>query len=71
MHQILGFAQLLEVNPLEAEDKESVGAILTSGAHLMTLIDRILQVSRAEPDDLSFLAPPASPVCREARLEAA
>ena len=71
MHQILGFAQLLEVKPLEPEDKESVGAILTSGAHLMTLIDRTPQVSRAQPDDLGFLAPPASPVCREARMEVA
>ena len=61
MHHILGFAQLLEMDPLNPEQKDSVGQILTSGTHLMTLIDRILQVSQSEPNDLSFLAPPAPP----------
>jgi CheY-like chemotaxis protein len=55
MHHILGFAQLLEQDPLDPEQKDSVGQILTSGAHLLRLIDRILQVSQSEPNDLSFL----------------
>ena len=49
------FAQLLEMDPLDADQKDSVGHSLTSGAHLLTLIDRILAVSAAEPEDLNFL----------------
>ncbi|MEA3187007.1 MAG: two-component system, cell cycle response regulator [Chthoniobacter sp.] len=55
MNHILGFAQLLDLDPLNPEQKDSVSQILTSGAHLLTLIDRILQVSQSEPTDLSFL----------------
>jgi len=59
MHQILGFAQLLEMDPLALEQKESVGQILSSGAHLLSLIDRILEVSQSGSSDLSFLATPS------------
>jgi signal transduction histidine kinase len=52
---VLGFAQLLEMDPLTEEQTESVGQILTSGRHLMTLIDRILEVSKSDSVDLSFL----------------
>ena len=62
MSHVLGFAQLLEMDPLTEEQTESVGQILTSGRHLMTLIDRILQVSQSEPNDLSFLETPATQV---------
>ncbi|MEA3207373.1 MAG: two-component system, cell cycle response regulator [Chthoniobacter sp.] len=58
MNHILGFAQILDLDPLNPEQKDSVGQILTSGARLLTLIDRILQVSQLEPDDLSFLETP-------------
>lgn len=59
MHHILGFAQLLALDPLAPEQQESVGQILTSGRHLLTLIDRILAVSESRPDDLGFLEPGA------------
>ncbi len=55
MNHILGFAQLLELDLLDPGQKESVGQILTSGAHLLALIDRILQVSQSDPDGLDFL----------------
>ena len=55
MNHILGFAQLLEMDAVESGQKESVGQILTSGRHLLTLIDRILAVSESHPEDLSFL----------------
>lgn len=51
MNHVLGFAQLLETDSLTLERKENVQQILTSGAHLLTLIDRILQVSQSEPND--------------------
>jgi CheY-like chemotaxis protein len=55
MNHILGFAQLLEMDPMTADQTSSVREILTSGGHLMALIDRILAASKSEPDDLSFL----------------
>jgi CheY-like chemotaxis protein len=58
MHHILGFAQLLEMDLLDAEQKNNVGEILTSGQHLLTLIDDILAVSESSPEDLSFLETP-------------
>jgi DNA-binding response OmpR family regulator len=61
MNHILGFAQLLDMDPLDPGQRESVEQILTSGARLMILIDRILAISQSRPDDLSFLeAEPAT-----------
>lgn len=65
MNHVLGFAQLLEIDPLTGEQKQSVQQILTSGRQLMTLIDRILAISNSHPDELGFLetsatAPPDS-----------
>jgi CheY-like chemotaxis protein len=62
MHHILGFAQILELDALDPKQKESVSEILTSGAHLMTLIDVILEVSQSESNDLSFLETPATEI---------
>ena len=55
MNHILGFAQVLALDPLSPEQTDSVGQILTSGAHLMTLIDRILAITEAHPEALGFL----------------
>lgn len=55
MNHVLGFAQLLEMDTLNPDQAESVGHILTSGGHLLTLIDRILAVSELDSGDLSFL----------------
>lgn len=71
MHHILGFAQLLDLDPLNPEQKNSVDQILTSGTHLLTLIDRILQVSQADVDDLSFLDTPATQTRREESRDSA
>jgi CheY-like chemotaxis protein len=56
MNHVLGFAQLLELDPLSGDQAESVDQILTSGRHLLTLIDQILEVSNANSEDLAFLA---------------
>ncbi len=61
MNHILGFAQLLDLDAVEPEHKDSVGQILTSGHHLLTLIDRILQVSESEPTGASFFDLPPRP----------
>lgn len=55
MNHILGFAQLLEMDPLPVHQAASVQQILGSGRHLLRLIDRILLVDETSPDDLSFL----------------
>lgn len=55
MSHVLGFAQLLEMDKLTREQEESVQQILTSGRHLLTLIDRILEASKSDSEDLSFL----------------
>jgi len=56
MNHILGFAQVLQLKGLSAEQEANVQQIITSGRHLLTLIDRVLGVSKSSPDDLSFLA---------------
>jgi signal transduction histidine kinase len=56
MNHVLGFAQLLELDPLSGEQADSVDQILTSGRHLLTLIDQILEVSNAKSENLAFLA---------------
>ena len=60
MNHVLGFAQLLEVDELSADQAESVRQILDSGAHLLNLIDRILAVSDSDSADLSFLEEPGN-----------
>ncbi len=55
MNHVLGFAQLLDMDPLAPGQKKSVNQILTSGHDLLMLIDRILAVSKSDPEDLVFL----------------
>jgi CheY-like chemotaxis protein len=55
MNHVLGFAQLLEGDDLTETQEVSVRHILTSGQHLLQLIDRILEVAKTSSVDLSFL----------------
>ena len=55
MNHILGFAQLLEMDAVDPEEKDNVAQILTSGRHLLTLINRILAISESRLGDLGFL----------------
>lgn len=48
LNAILGFAQLLEMDELDADQDESVREIRRSGAHLLELIDEVLDISRIE-----------------------
>ena len=54
MNHVLGFAQLLEMDELNADQRESVEHILASGHHLLTLIDHILAPAKSSPDELNF-----------------
>jgi|GEM_PF-1000964 len=55
MNHVLGFAQVLERHALTNAQARSVQQILTSGGHLLQLIDRILAFSKFQPDDLNVL----------------
>ena len=60
LNHILGFAQLLELDATDPEQRESVDQILTSGQHLLRLIDRILEVSESNSPKLDFLERPGT-----------
>lgn len=55
MNHVLGFAQVLERHALTNAQTRSVQQILTSGAHLLQLIDRILAFSKVKPAALTAL----------------
>ena len=69
MNHVLGFAQVLAMHALTGPQASSVKQILTSGQHLLQLIDRILLVSKWQSDDLSFLEtqPPNQAIAAQAR----
>ena len=48
LNAILGFGQLLEKQDLSAPQQESVDYILKSGAHLLDLINEVLDITRVE-----------------------
>ena len=55
MNHILGFAQLLSLKKGLTEKQEaSVRQILESGRRLLTLIDHILGISKADANELTF-----------------
>ena len=54
LNAILGFAQLLEFDPLEDDQQESVARILKAGRHLLRLINEVLDISRIESGGMSL-----------------
>jgi PAS domain S-box-containing protein len=48
LNAIFGFAQLLEMDPLDELQRESTEQILKAGKHLLALIDEVLDISRIE-----------------------
>jgi len=58
LNSILGFAQLLEMEPLPAEQRESVAHILQGGRHLLQLINEVLDISRIEAGRLTISPEP-------------
>ena len=53
LNAILGFAQLLELDDLPAEQASSVGQIQRAGQHLLALINEVLDIARIEAGQLS------------------
>jgi signal transduction histidine kinase/CheY-like chemotaxis protein len=54
LNAVLGFAQLLELEDLDVEQRESVDQILKGGHHLLELINEVLDISRIESGDLAL-----------------
>ena len=57
LNAILGFTQLLhdgEVGPLTTEQREFLGNVLTSGRHLLRLINDVLDLAKVESGKLDF-----------------
>ena len=60
MNAILGFGQLLEMEPLEEREKECVDQILKGGRHLLNLINEVLNISRIESGRISISLEPVN-----------
>jgi signal transduction histidine kinase/ActR/RegA family two-component response regulator len=61
LNAVLGFAQLLEIEPLTDEQSESVTQIVKGGRHLLQLINEVLDISRIETGNLALSAEPVLP----------
>ncbi|MEX0834025.1 MAG: PAS domain-containing protein [Actinomycetota bacterium] len=60
MNAVLGFAQLLGLEELPADQQESVDQILKAGRHLLNLIDEVLDISRIEAGSMTLSLEPVS-----------
>jgi signal transduction histidine kinase/ActR/RegA family two-component response regulator len=60
LNAILGFAQLLELDALNPEQRESVAHILKGGRHLLELINEVLDIARIEAGRLAISLEPVS-----------
>jgi len=58
LNAILGFAQLLEIEPLTGSQRQSVDQILKGGRHLLTLINEVLNLARIEAGRLALSIEP-------------
>ncbi|MFN2484056.1 MAG: ATP-binding protein [Candidatus Limnocylindria bacterium] len=54
LNSILGFGQLLELDKLSEEQRESVRYIVKGGRHLLQLIDEVLDIARIETGRLTM-----------------
>jgi PAS domain S-box-containing protein len=58
MNAILGFAQLLELELEDEENRESVEQILRGGRHLLRLIDEVLDLAKIEAGRMTLSTEP-------------
>jgi PAS domain S-box-containing protein len=58
LNGILGFAQLLQMESLPADQEQSVAHILKAGRHLLGLINEVLNISRIEAGHLQLSVEP-------------
>ena len=60
LNAVLGFAQLLDMDNLTVDQRESVMQILGAGRHLLDLMNEVLDISRIESGHLSLSPEPVS-----------
>jgi PAS domain S-box-containing protein len=60
LNAILGFAQVLQLDDLGDEKKESVLQILRGGEHLLALINEVLDIARIEAGHLALSSEPVN-----------
>ena len=56
LNAVLGFAQLLELEPLGDDARDSLQQIRAAGQHLLGLVDEVLDISRIESGHLPLTA---------------
>ena len=68
LNAVLGFAQLLEYDHLDDDQRESVHQIARAGRHLLQLIDEVLDIARVETGELRLSPEPteAAEIIQEA-----
>ncbi len=60
LNAILGFAQLLALDELQGDQAACVGQIERAGAHLLALINEVLDISRIETGNINLSVEPVS-----------
>ena len=60
LNAVLGFAQLLDMDDLSPEQRESVSQILEAGRHLLDSMNEVLDISRIESGNLSLSPEPVA-----------
>ena len=60
LNAMLGFAQLLDMDNLTADQRESVTQILEAGRHLLDLMNEVLDISSIESGNLSLSPEPVA-----------
>jgi PAS domain S-box-containing protein len=60
LNAVIGFAQLLDMDNLSPDQRESVAQILEAGRHLLDLMNEVLDISRIESGNLSLSPEPVS-----------
>ena len=58
LNSVLGFGQLLEIDPMTPEQRESVEQIMHAGRHLLGLINEVLDITRIESGKLLLSSEP-------------
>jgi signal transduction histidine kinase/CheY-like chemotaxis protein/HPt (histidine-containing phosphotransfer) domain-containing protein len=58
LNAILGFGQLLEREPLEASQQETLDQMLAGGRHLLAVVDDLLDLSRIETGEMRLSVEP-------------
>lgn len=58
LNAILGFGQLLEREPLDSGQRETLDQILAGGKHLLAIVDDLLDLSRVETGELRLSIEP-------------